>query len=281
MRELTDETLMAFADGHLDDGQRSLVLQALDRDPGSRERLAAFVATVPDAEIWRVFDQPMREAVPRHLVELVMAGSSSSFGGRQAIAPGMVRTAIDTARNILWPDHGGWSPGLGYAAALAVGLSLGWVLHPGQGPTVASELAEAGGPDGMRAELGLRASLESTASGAVHGVALRSNSSWRVTPTNSFRSRDGAFCRQYEMSQPQSDAAFAGVACRTRAGQWVVQTHAASTKTVAGADNNVRPADGKKMKSPVEVAVSAMIDGDPLGPDEERQLMTKGWPTGK
>ena len=277
MSDLSDETLMAFADDRLDEIQRGRVEEELARSVPLRRRLAAFAMTRPDAELWRVFDEPMREPVPRHLVELLMssgvplgAGQGSQIRKRQGLS------AVDKIKAFLLPGPAIWSPALAYSAAVAIGLSLGWVLHAANGTDATTIVADGGSYDGLRADTGMRSVLERTASGSSGTQGLAPAAAWQVVPTLTFRSRDGAYCRQYEMNQAGHGVAFAGVACRTAAGQWVVQAHVPAAKTAGVNDDKFRPATGA---SPVDATVARLIEGDPYGKDEERQLIGKGWRT--
>jgi surface antigen len=281
MNEVSDETLVAFADGRLDETQRSRVQRDLGDSAALRERLAAFSSTKADSDLWRVFDQPMREPVPQYLVDLVMASSAGAAVGQaaQAVRP-QSTSIVDRIRDFLLPQSAAWAPAFAYSAAVAVGLSLGWMLHAANGKDVTIAVADAGQYTGLLADGSLRSILETAPSGPVGGKASGQLAARRVIPTLTFRSRDGAYCRQYEMTQPGQTATFAGMACRTAAGQWVVQTHVASSGTAAAIDGKFQPASGQPGSSLVEATVTRLIEGDAFGVDEERQLIAKGWRSG-
>lgn len=70
MADLTDETLMAYADGQLDPVRRATVEAAVRQDPQARERLKIFVAT--GEPLAKFFDPQLKAPVPDHLVSLVL-----------------------------------------------------------------------------------------------------------------------------------------------------------------------------------------------------------------
>ena len=76
MSDITDELLMAYADGELDSAEQRRVERYLANDPASAQRLEMFTQTGRD--LGRLFDQPMREAIPERLLQTVMGSNSSS-----------------------------------------------------------------------------------------------------------------------------------------------------------------------------------------------------------
>lgn len=282
MNEVSDETLMAFADDRLDEAQRSRVQRDLGDSAELRERLLAFSSTKADSDLWRVFDHPMREPVPQYLVDLVMAPvtvADVGQGTQAAIRP-QSPSIVDRIRDFLLPQSAAWSPALAYSAAVAVALSLGWMLHAANGKDTTTAVADAGQHDGLLADGSLRSILETVPSSPFGGKTTGQVAARQVMPTLTFRSRDGAYCRQYEMTQPGQTATFTGLACRTAGGQWVVRTHVPSSGTAAFIDGKFQPASGQPGSSLVEATVTQLIEGDAFGVDEERQLIAKGWRSG-
>ena len=70
MANLSDETLMAFADGELAPGERARVEAALVADATGRARLEIFIVT--GRSLADQFRKPLIEPVPRRLVDLVL-----------------------------------------------------------------------------------------------------------------------------------------------------------------------------------------------------------------
>lgn len=99
---ITDDDLMAYADGQLADERREAVEQALARDPSIASRVASI--REQNAELRHAFDPWLDEAIPPRLV--------AAAGGR-------------TARGVLvraWPAYAA-------AATLVLGLAAGWTAR--------------------------------------------------------------------------------------------------------------------------------------------------------
>jgi hypothetical protein len=181
---------------------------------------------------------------------------------------------LDALKRWLLPETAGWSPMLGYAATIALGVAAGWLLHATKVPSAGPQIASQQSATGLRADARLQATLETAASGAETGVA------GAITPVLTFRDRAGAYCRQYEMTQGAAATGFKGVACRSSQGQWIVQAHGVAPSVKGGGNTGFRPASGAASGPAgglVESAVSNMIDGDAFGASEEKQLIGRGW----
>ena len=77
MADLPDEKLMAYADGALEPAERARIGATLAQSAELRGRLAAFEAT--GTVLGALFEKPMHEPVPRHLVDLVLNGTVANF----------------------------------------------------------------------------------------------------------------------------------------------------------------------------------------------------------
>jgi anti-sigma factor RsiW len=66
MPKLSDETLIAYLDGELDDADRRRVESGFEADPSERERLAAFETSA--RELRDAFDEILNEPVPERLI---------------------------------------------------------------------------------------------------------------------------------------------------------------------------------------------------------------------
>ena len=71
MIPISDETLMAFADGELPPDERRAVREALSKDPLLIERLECFLLT--NARLARPFRDVLNSAVPERLLRLFRA----------------------------------------------------------------------------------------------------------------------------------------------------------------------------------------------------------------
>jgi anti-sigma factor RsiW len=71
MNPISDEMLMAFADGELEPDDRRLVREALTKDPLLIERLECFILT--RTRIARPFRDVPAAALPEKLLRLILA----------------------------------------------------------------------------------------------------------------------------------------------------------------------------------------------------------------
>lgn len=187
---VTDEKLMAFADGELNPIERAEIEQALARDPGLRQKLVAHEAM--RGRFSQSFDATLGEPVPDRLT---------------AAAQGKARAAeiVDLAqhRAAKW-SYREWGA---MAASLVGGLALGLGAMSGQGPMIAVT------DDGLSARGALLSALEQRLSADAGGAA-------RIGL--SFQNRDGEFCRTFNLSRQE----VAGLACRTETDWRVAMTTA-------------------------------------------------------
>lgn len=197
MSRITDEMLMAYADGELEPGARVEVERALAEDPALRgaldvqqrlrSRLAGHFAPVAD------------EPPPPRLTALL--------GGSGAVAD-LAAARERKSRRFAWPELAA------IAASLALGVTVGQVAFgPRAGP-----VAIDGGTMLARGELA--EALETRlASNQPHKASARIGIS--------FEDRSGRFCRTFELP------ALAGIACREEQG-WAVAV--AASAPASGAD---------------------------------------------
>ena len=135
--KLSDETLMAYADGELPDVEADAVTVAAALDPEVARRVALFKASSRIAKA--AFDPVLGEPVPPHLREAVLALGTHASGRKRAPR----RRWLDW----LIPD-GSVTPWAGVAAALGcvLGIAVGWQLAslrsvPGAAPSLAASVA--------------------------------------------------------------------------------------------------------------------------------------------
>ncbi len=272
MADLTDETLMAYADGELDSAARAQVEALLTRSPDGHARLAVFKKTgTPLAELFR---KPMDEPPPAHLVALVMASGAAAKYHKQATNNSRSRRFLDVVGETLFGSQQHWSAGFAYGVAMvAIGAGAGWYMH-------GAELGEARGPGLVAFEQGqilaqgaLARALETAPSGT--GVTLISADG--PTPTVkadlTFRSRQQGYCRQYELAMPGDG--HAGIACRRDDGKWRLEIYAAAAARPSSS-TRIIPAGGAGA-STVEAALNSMIEGEALGSDDEKNLIKNQW----
>lgn len=280
MSLISDELLMAYADGELEGDECANLESGLLQSSELAARLAVFSAT--GRGLAQIFDKPMQEPVPQRLVDAIYAAPAAGVlaGGRKAnenVVPFASRKpqARSSQRSVL-PQQ------LALAAAcvtlLAVGAGTYWHFNNPAGQAGES-FALAQSKTGERIASAELASALDSVLGDQTAVMQISGTPATIKPLFTFATADKSFCRQYEITRASAQA-IAGVACRGSEGQWRVETHVAFEK-VAPAASDIKTADiktaGKASIESVEAAVNRLISGDVLGNDQEAALMKQGW----
>ncbi|MBA4264169.1 MAG: hypothetical protein C0453_03725 [Comamonadaceae bacterium] len=258
MNDTQIETLMAYADGELDEAQALEVETLLASNAEARAMVARFRQT--RADLAPGLDTVLREAVPQRLIDTVR---HHPMGGKPATtdAPPLTPMGVDLLR----VDHPATAantpsywPRMAAAAclAMAVGLTTGhwW----GQQSDAGSDVAQV-----------LQRALQNLSSGET-----LSEGGVQVLPIASFRAADGQACREFE--QEAQGRLVHGVACRVE-NQWVSRV-VLDRGPVNGSLGEVpafAPASGEAD------ALATLLDrlgaGPVLGAAEERQLIESGW----
>lgn len=270
MNEISDELLMAYADGELSSAERHHVRAMADRSPALRQRLQDWERS--SLLLSRLYNRPMTEPIPDRLLDTVLRAPL-----RQKIAPVPARRA-----GMRWMAHhlqtlavgsSSWRMSAALSCGLLAGIAIGWGLlgdrwRQGHAPDVA--LVKDGR---LIASSALANGLEMIASGR-RVALLPKRTDVVLKPVFTFESRGGGFCRQYEL-QLEVDMKFSGVACREHDGQWRLEVHApvigrtnrSGKVTVAG--DSTAPA--------VEGAVDRMISGELLDAEAEARIVSNAW----
>ena len=266
MAELSDELLMAYADGELEPVERRRVEALLADSPELQDKVRRFEMT--RLPLQQAYDPVLREAVPSALVDLIRRSAVD----RGAVADLARERAARVSSKAVRPEplsgsarsSASWRP---VALAASVGLMIGaagaWFGKPAErGPASSALVAE-----GI-----VRHALETGRSGEI----VRSSSAdlAEVKPVVTFRSKDQQFCRQYELGR-SGVAQFEGVACRQAAGAWEIKFHAEKAPRVAG-PGKIAPA-GSRQPSALDAQVERVIDGGILDPAEEQRTIEGRW----
>lgn len=159
----SEEILMAYADGELDDAGRGQVEAAMAGDPAIARRIAEFRSQ--REHLRTAFDRVLSEPVPLHLIAAVQ--------GVQRIRP---------VRRWSWPEFGAM------AASVIFGAVFSWaVLQSGNEPMIAAT------DQGLIARGLLAQSLSEHLAGdpGAGGVQIGL----------SFRDRSGAYCRTFALRE--------------------------------------------------------------------------------
>lgn len=273
MADPTDETLMAFADGLLDEAQTRAIAQRLAEDPALRARLEPFLVT--GRPLARLYEQSLGATLPDRLIDAVLSTPAASTTHQPARKP---EAAPRAASWFAWPGL------LRFAAPLAAGLVVGgltgWLAFAEWGETSSAPggllIATARGNFARGA---LADALETAPSGKLHAIGNETAGSVVILPRLSFLNAEGRPCRHYTA---EADAmAFDGVACRTAPGTWRVDVHAPSPGvrlSAARATTAVRPAN-TPVEPPAVVggALDKIMASDAMTSAEEEKWLRSGW----
>jgi anti-sigma factor RsiW len=275
---ISDELLMAYADGELDGAESANVELCLEQSPEAAARLTVFAAT--GRGLANIFERPMLEPVPQRLVDAIYAPATvAAQAGGPAIGSAYENVIPFAVRKqqVRAQSRPAFQQHLSLAAAcvtvLAVGAGSYWFFNQTAGQT-GETFALSQSRSGERMASAELASVLDTVLGDKTAVAVIAGTEATIKPLFTFATADKTFCRQYEITRAQAQA-IAGVACRGSAGQWHVETHVAFDAAAAKA-GEIKPA-GKASNESVEAAVNRLIAGDVLGNDQESALMKQGW----
>jgi anti-sigma factor RsiW len=255
---VSDETLMAYADGEADAATRAIVEAAMRDDPEIRRRIEEHRAL---RETMRgAFSEVLAEPVPQRLIDaarghdaarrhdVARAGNVVDLGhARGAAAAKATRRGLRS-----------WQPAA-MAASLLLGLALGYLGWRGSNTLV---IVSANGE--LVAGAGLAEALSSQLS-AEHPPGSV------ATTGLSFRAKTGDYCRMFSLTAAHADS---GLACR-EGGSWKVKVLAQSPETPANS-SSFRPAASADSPA-VRAAVEESIDGEPLDQAGEIAVRQRNW----
>jgi anti-sigma factor RsiW len=263
---LSDETLMAYADGQLDAAERARVQKLIAADSEANARLEVFQATGQD--LASVFNEHMKSPLPEKLARLALYAQPLPVETKRSSLGGFA----DALRNLVRPAH---TFGLAAASAaiLFAGIGVGWLLHgAGEGGSPMSELVQVESDGRTVARGPLNVALNSLPSGRETLVPFAAGKVLRMAVKLSFRNHAQDYCRQYEAGLAGSEN-YGGIACHSN-GQWDIKLQAQLAPAQPSA---ARTAPAGSKSPALEGAVISWIDGDALDRQDEDALILKGW----
>jgi hypothetical protein len=241
----SDETVMAYVDGELDDPMRAAVEAAMATDSELRRRIARHREL--RVRLQREFDPVLREPIPEQLIAAVK-GTPTNGHARKIIS-----LKRFTAKDWNWPQWG----------ALAASLILGVLIAPllRHEPTTGT--------------LGLRDGKVLASGRLAHELSDQlastqaANGPLRIGV--SFLSRNGNYCRTFVL---RDKSVVAGIACREAEG-W----HLEALTTIGPArsgSGEYRPA-ASSLPPLIQQSVEDLIVGDPLDGRGEAAARENDW----
>ena len=253
---ISDETLMAFADGELDAATRAVIEAAMREDPEVFQRVARHRAL--RAALQGAFSEVLNEPVPERLIAAARRPVATPASNVVDLAQARGAAAREAPRNARpsWR----WQPGA-MAASLLMGFGLGYLAWHGS-PTVLQSSSSGGLVAGRTLAEALSTQLSADRpAGTVAAVGM------------SFRSKSGDYCRTFSLSGTDAGA---GLACR-EGDSWKIKV-LAQAPHAAASSSNYRTA-GSEEPAAIRAAVEQSIDGQPLDRAGEIAARREGWAT--
>ncbi|HWL62413.1 MAG TPA: hypothetical protein VNQ32_06440 [Steroidobacteraceae bacterium] len=230
--------LAAYVDGELDATAAARIEAQLVQDAALATRVARQRAL--RAQLRAAFDPVVQEPVPPKLLAALEGRGSAAVPIGIARAP-----ASPLQASPMW-----WGAA---AASVLLALLAGWMLPRGNAMLVPAS-------DGLLASGVLHQALSMQASGATAGTGA-------VHVSLSFQATDGRYCRAFSLPSGVD-----GLACR-HDGRWLIE---ATGRAPRSAGDGYRQA-GTTLSPSVVAAISGRQQADVLTPEEERQLLDRGW----
>ena len=246
---ISDETLMAFADGELDEATRRMVELAVRQDPVLAEKVRRHKAL--RMSVFNAFASTLDEEVPQRLHAAARSGKV---------------VHLDSVRQLRTPPpppapakpHWSWTEWGALAATLVVGVLAGTV-----GSKALNGDEQMAGFDNSAGVLTAQGKLAQALSQQLASTAAADPN---VKVGISFVSKEGSYCRSFMLP------ATAGLACRNGA-EWRIPV---LTNGPMGATTEYRQA-GSALPAAVLEAIDERIVGQALDANAERAAQKQGW----
>ena len=245
----SDETLMAYADGELDERTRREIEQAMRRDPALAEKVRQHKAL--RSNVFDAFASTLDEAVPQRLQVAARSGKVVHLDSVRPVRTPPPPPVLEKPA-WSWPEWGA------LAATLVVGVLAGVAGSQGVGRD--EQLAAL---DKRAGALTAQGTLDKALSTQLAGNG-GGDPSVKVGIT--FVSKEWAYCRSFMLP------AAAGLACRSGT-EWQIPM---LTNGPMGTISQYRQASSALPASVLE-AIDARIEGSPLDAGAERIAQRQGW----
>lgn len=246
----TEETIMAYADGELDDSTRFEVELAMRQDPLLAEKIRQH--QLLRSNVLSAFAGTLSEELPQRLQAAVRSAKVVHLDSVRQLRTPPQRPPVPEKPRWAWPQ---WAA---MAATLVVGVLAG-VLGAQSVGGDAQMAALDGGNGALRAQGKLAQALDTQLASAA-GVGLP------VRLGVSFVAKDGNYCRSFMLPR------MAGLACRS-GDEWRIPVMANAGTAAPGTYRQA----GSELPPAVLEAIDERIAGKGLDAAAERVAATRGW----
>lgn len=248
--KISDEILMAYADGELDASQAAQVEQAMQHDADIATRVAQHRAL--RAQLQNSFAAVLSEPVPEHLLNTLQPRATATTTDNIVdLTQARQRKAAPPGRS--WSSRE-W---LAMAASLLVGIVVGvYALNFNSANLVSAR-------DGALVAQGKLATALTTQ------LASTGGNEQAIQIGVSFRNHAGEYCRSFAV---QDERALAGLACRSQ-DNWRVQM---LTESAVDSASEFRQA-GSTTPAAVLALIDQQIEGEPLDDEAEAAAQRADW----
>ncbi len=264
MNPITDELLMAYADGDISKTDRAIVEAYLARDPLGADRLAAFTAT--GKALADLFERALPGPVPQRLIDALLAPESGDKRGGTVVPFKLPKPRQVLSRVPNWALAA-------CVTSLAIGSGALMVLNQRAAGTDDMFGAVVSADGTKIADTALASVLNTIAMGA-NAIQTIDGHAASIKPVFTFATAQSRFCRQYEIGRSNA-ALISGVACRDGQGRWTIEAQEAIA-SASSAGGQIVPA-GKASSESIDALVDQLISGDALGLEDEVSVMKNGW----
>jgi hypothetical protein len=266
--KISDEVLMAFADGVLAKDERLAVERCLAADPALNARLEPFVMT--RTALPALFAEAVSGPVPQRLIDTMHSAPMAVIKkSTKASRWGQIfRHMANGAGETLFPSGLRLAHAFTLAALFAGGTAAGWLAAQSSGTQ--SQIAYNSGL--MYATGALAETLEKTPSPPIDSKLANGS----AMPVLTFATSDQHYCRQYQIATDLGQK-FGGFACRDGKGAWHVVVHTALTGGKPGAGTTEHQTAAGPGAPVLEAAIDRVSDGSRVEAAEEAALIKKGW----
>ncbi|MEW5962620.1 MAG: hypothetical protein AB1749_03575 [Pseudomonadota bacterium] len=275
MGVVSDELLMAYADGELDAAETRRVELRLAADPETSARLEVFQRT--GRVLGGAIDLTAFADIPARLADTVRSGAPAACPeprpalGTSGSQVGWLAQAL---RRLLPEPDLPWRLALALSGVLVLGTGLGWLLATIPGASRQREALVRSEGARLLADGALANALERKPSGAVTRAGA-ADADAIIAPRSTFASAAHEFCRHYRVDAG-SGARSEGIACREADGQWRIEVQVALSAETPGREGGYAPAGGED-GTLIDEVLDRLIVGDPLDLRSEADMLQREW----